>query len=105
MSSHILEMEPLGLRVEFVRTAEETNGELLEMEVTGHPRGFLAQRHVHGAQNERLEVLSGAMKVAMRGQKHVLTEGQSIEVPAGVPHTQVPLGAGSGTTRIQVRPA
>jgi uncharacterized protein YndB with AHSA1/START domain/quercetin dioxygenase-like cupin family protein len=104
-TGRVLEMEPLGLRVEFLRTAEETNGELLEMEVTGHPRGFLAQRHVHGAQTERLEVLTGAMKVAMRGQEHVATEGQSIEVPAGVPHTQVPLGPGSGTTRIQVRPA
>jgi mannose-6-phosphate isomerase-like protein (cupin superfamily)/uncharacterized protein YndB with AHSA1/START domain len=104
-SDHVLEMGPLGLRVEFIRTAEETNGELLEMEVSGHPRGFLAQRHVHGAQNERLEVLSGAMKVVMRGHEHVLTEGESIEVPAGVPHSQVPMGAGEGATRIQVRPA
>lgn len=105
MTGHILEMEPLGLRVEFVRTADETGGELLEMEVAGHPRGFLAQRHVHGRQVERLEVVSGAMKVAMNGHDHVLTEGQSIEVPAGVPHSQLSLGAGSGTTRIQVRPA
>ncbi len=105
MTGRVLEMQPLGLRIEFVRTADETDGELLEMEVTGHPRGFLAQRHVHPAQAERLDVVSGAMKVVMSGHEHVLTEGQSIEVPAGVAHTQVPLGAGSGAIRIQVRPA
>jgi uncharacterized protein YndB with AHSA1/START domain/mannose-6-phosphate isomerase-like protein (cupin superfamily) len=105
MTGRVLEMEPLGLRIEFVRTAEETDGELLEMVVTGHPRGFLARRHVHPAQVERLDVVSGAMKVVMNGHEHVLTDGQSIEVPAGVRHSQVPLGAGSGTTRIHVRPA
>ncbi len=105
MAVDVLEMEQLGLRVEFLRTAEGTNGELLEMEVTGRPRGFLAQRHVHGAQVERLEVVSGAMKVAMDGHEHVLTQGQSIEVPAGTPHTQVPVGDGPGRVRIQVRPA
>jgi uncharacterized protein YndB with AHSA1/START domain/quercetin dioxygenase-like cupin family protein len=101
----VLEMEPLGLRVEFLRTGEQTDGELLEMEVTGRPRGFLAQRHVHSGQRERLEVLSGAIKIAMNGHEHVLREGQSIEVPAGTPHAQVPVGDGAGRVRIQVRPA
>src|SRR5215472_12552446 len=101
----VLDLEPLGLRLEFVRTAEETDGELLEMEVTGRPRGFLAQRHVHPEQVERIEVLSGMLKVAMNGREHVLSEGDSIEVPAGTPHTQVPAGDGPGRVRIQVRPA
>jgi quercetin dioxygenase-like cupin family protein/uncharacterized protein YndB with AHSA1/START domain len=102
----VLDLEPLGLRLEFLRAAEETGGErLLEMEVTGRPRGFLAQRHVHPEQVERIEVLSGTLKVAMNGREHVLSEGDSIEVPAGTPHTQVPAGDGPGLVRIQVRPA
>jgi uncharacterized protein YndB with AHSA1/START domain/quercetin dioxygenase-like cupin family protein len=105
LTGDVLEMEPLGLRIEFLRTAEETDGELLEMVVTGRPRGFLAQRHVHGAQVERLEMISGSMKVTMNGREHVVTEGQSIEVPAGTTHTQVPVGDGPGRVRIQVRPA
>lgn len=100
-----LEMQPLGMRVEFLRTGDETAGELLEMEVIGRPRGFLAQRHVHPSQVERLEVISGAMKVEMGGREHLLTADQSIEVPAGTPHTQLPLGQGEGRIRIQVRPA
>jgi uncharacterized protein YndB with AHSA1/START domain len=76
-----------------------------EIEVSGRPRGFLNQRHVHPEQTERIEVVSGAMKVTMNGRAHVLYEGDSIEVPPGTPHTQVPYGEGAGTVRIQVRPA
>jgi uncharacterized protein YndB with AHSA1/START domain/quercetin dioxygenase-like cupin family protein len=105
MAGDVLELEPLGLRVQFLRTAQDTDGESLEMEVTGRPRGFLAQRHVHPDQVERIEVISGAMKVSMNGREHTLSAGQSIEVPAGTPHTQVPVGEGAGAVRIQVRPA
>jgi quercetin dioxygenase-like cupin family protein/uncharacterized protein YndB with AHSA1/START domain len=101
----VLEMEPLGLRLEFLRTGEETGGEVLEMEVSGRPRGFLNQRHVHPEQVERIEVVSGTIKVGMHGREHVLQPGNSIEVPAGTPHTQVAVGDGPGTVRIQVRPA
>src|SRR5436305_14302615 len=97
----MLDMEPLGLSVEMLRRTDE----MLEMEVTGRPRGFLDQRHVHPGQSERIEVVSGAMKVTMNGRKRVLHEGESIEIPAGTPHTQVPHGEGPGTVRIQVRPA
>jgi uncharacterized protein YndB with AHSA1/START domain/mannose-6-phosphate isomerase-like protein (cupin superfamily) len=92
----MLDMEPLGLRLRFIGPGE--------MEVTGRPRGFLDQRHVHPEQTERIEVVSGAMKVTMRGQEHVLREGESIEIPPGTPHTQVPHGHGPGNVRIQVRP-
>ena len=105
MATGVLEMKQLGLTVRFLRTGAETAGEVLEMEVTGRPRGFLAQSHVHGAQAERLEVVSGAMKIEMGGREHVLIAGQSIEVPAGTPHTQVPVGDGAGVVRIEVRPA
>ena len=101
----VLEMEPLGLRLEFLRTGQETAGELLEMEVTGRPRGFLAQRHVHPEQVERIKVISGTIKVGMNGRDHVLSAGNAIEVPAGTPHTQVPVGDGPGSIRVQVRPA
>jgi quercetin dioxygenase-like cupin family protein/uncharacterized protein YndB with AHSA1/START domain len=101
----VLEMEQLGIRVEILHTAAETGGELFEMDVIGRPAGFFNQRHVHTTQAERIEVVSGAMKVAMNGEEHVIAEGRSIEIPPGTPHTQVPLGEGPGRVRIQVRPA
>jgi quercetin dioxygenase-like cupin family protein/uncharacterized protein YndB with AHSA1/START domain len=101
----VLEMEPLAIRMEVLRSGEETGGEVFEVEVTGRPRGFLDQRHIHPEQTERIEVLEGRMKVAMNGREHILSEGQSIEIPPGTAHTQVPVGEGPGRVRIQVRPA
>ena len=101
----VLVMGPLGITMKFLRTAEETGGEVVEAEVSGRPRGLLAQRHVHPEQVERIEVISGALKVGMNGRDHILGVGRSIEIPAGTPHTQVPLGDGPGTVRIEHRPA
>ena len=101
----VLEMGPVGLKVKFLRTAEETAGELLEFEVSGRSRGFLAQGHVHPDQSEHLEMVEGAMRVVIDGRDHVIGPGESITVPAGSPHSQIPEGEGDGTVRITVRPA
>jgi uncharacterized protein YndB with AHSA1/START domain/quercetin dioxygenase-like cupin family protein len=101
----MLNLDPLGVRVELLRTAQETGGELLEFDVIGRARGLLAQGHVHTSQVERLEVISGAMRLRIDGDERLLTEGQSMEVPAGSPHRQLPAGQGPGRVRVRVRPA
>jgi uncharacterized protein YndB with AHSA1/START domain/quercetin dioxygenase-like cupin family protein len=104
-SGDVLEIPELGIRVRFTKTAAETGGASAEFEVTGRPRGFLTQEHVHATQTERLEPVSGGMKVVMEGREHVLNPGDVHMIPAGTPHTQVPLGASEGTVRITVTPA
>jgi quercetin dioxygenase-like cupin family protein/uncharacterized protein YndB with AHSA1/START domain len=100
-----LDLTPLGVRVELLRTAEDTGGELVEFDVVGRARGIIAGGHVHTSQSERHEVLSGAMKLTVDGEKHVLTQGQAIEIAPGVPHRQAPGGKGDGRVRVQTRPA
>jgi quercetin dioxygenase-like cupin family protein/uncharacterized protein YndB with AHSA1/START domain len=102
---NVLELAPLGVRVEILRTAEQTGGELLEADVVGRARGFLAQSHVHARQVERLEVVEGALELGVPGRVHRLGPGEAMEVPAGTPHRQRPGGDGPGRVRIQVRPA
>jgi uncharacterized protein YndB with AHSA1/START domain/quercetin dioxygenase-like cupin family protein len=104
-SGDVLDLTPLGVRVELLRTAEDTGGELTEFDVVGRARGIIASGHVHTSQSERLEVLSGAMKLTIDGDAHLLTAGQSMEVAPGVPHTQAPGGKGDGRVRVQARPA
>jgi uncharacterized protein YndB with AHSA1/START domain/mannose-6-phosphate isomerase-like protein (cupin superfamily) len=104
-SGDVLDMDPLGVRVELLRTADQMGGELLEFDVVGRARGLLAQGHVHTSQVERLEVMSGAMKVVVDGHERVLEEGESMEVPVGAPHSQLPVRGGAGRVRVQVRPA
>jgi mannose-6-phosphate isomerase-like protein (cupin superfamily)/uncharacterized protein YndB with AHSA1/START domain len=101
----VLEMEPVGLRVEFLRTGEETDGELLQFDVSGRSRGFLAQGHIHPTQEEHLEMIEGSMRVVMHGHDHLIGPGESITVPPDTPHSQIPEGEGDGRVRITVRPA
>jgi quercetin dioxygenase-like cupin family protein/uncharacterized protein YndB with AHSA1/START domain len=101
----VLELAPLGVRVEFERTAAQTNGELLEFVIAGPARGFLAQTHVHSGQTERFEVLSGELELRFDGRTHRLGPGQTLEVPAGTPHRHRGGKAPDGRVRVQVRPA
>ena len=104
--AEVLEVAPLGVTVELRKTAADTDGELLEFDVIGRSRGFIAQPHVHTEQTERLEVIEGALEVGMNGRTQVLRAGESVEVPPGTAHTQRPGDAsGDGRVRIQVRPA
>jgi hypothetical protein len=43
----VLDIPTLGVRIEFRRTAEETGGELVELDLVGRPRGFITAPHVH----------------------------------------------------------
>jgi uncharacterized protein YndB with AHSA1/START domain/mannose-6-phosphate isomerase-like protein (cupin superfamily) len=102
----VLEMPQLGCRVALIRTAAETDGELIEFDVLGRPRGLLTQPHVHVAQVEHYEVIAGTLKLVEGGREHVLGPGQTMQTPAGTPHRQGPgEGGEDGHVRVQVRPA
>ena len=101
----VLEAPTLGVRFEFRRTAAETGGEYLEMDVIGRPRGFIAQPHVHPGQVERHEVIAGAMAIRLHGRTRVLGAGESIETPAGTAHRHVAAGSGPGHVRLTATPA
>src|SRR5919108_4310329 len=104
-SGDVLDIPELGIQVRFTATAAETGGERCEFEVSGRPRGFLTQEHIHATQTERLEPLSGSLKVVMDDRAYVLNPGDVHTVPPGMPHIQAPMGAGAGTVRITVTPA
>jgi quercetin dioxygenase-like cupin family protein/uncharacterized protein YndB with AHSA1/START domain len=101
----VLEIPALGMRIVFDRTAADTNGELLQYEVIGRPRGFTAQKHVHPRQEERHEVLDGALTVSMDGRDEVVEPGGTAVIPAGTVHKHYPSGVGEGRTRVELRPA
>ena len=67
----VLDMTPLGCRVQLIRTAAETDGDLLEFDVLGRPRGFLVQPHVHVGQVERYEVMARTLKIVENGREQV----------------------------------
>jgi uncharacterized protein YndB with AHSA1/START domain/mannose-6-phosphate isomerase-like protein (cupin superfamily) len=101
----VLDLSTLGVRVELRRTAADTDGELVEFDVVGRARGFLAVEHVHRDQTEHYEVIEGAMRLVLDGVEHRLGPGDELETPPGTPHRQLPGGDGEGRVRVTLRPA
>jgi quercetin dioxygenase-like cupin family protein len=92
-----------GFRLRLVQTAAETDGELLEMEVSYGGTGGLPPEHLHPRQVERFEVLDGTVRTIIDGDERRYTAGEIFEVPAGTPHQMG--GEGPARMRWEVRPA
>ena len=94
---------PGGFRLRLIRTGAETGGELLEMEAHYTGEGGLPPEHYHPSQEERFEVLDGAVRAVIDGRESRFEAGDEFEVPAGTPHQM----AGDGPARVhwEVRPA
>ena len=86
-----------------VRTGEETDGDLLEMEASYSGEAGMPPEHLHPKQAERFEVLEGRMRAIVDGEERVYEEGESFDVPPGTPHQM----AAEGPTRMrwEVKPA
>ena len=75
-----------GMKLRLVRTGEETDGELLEMEATYPGDGSMPPVHLHPSQTEHFEILEGSMRTVIGGDERIYESGESFEVPAGTPH-------------------
>lgn len=93
-----------GERVTFLRTARETNGELLRFEYVVPP-GWSVPEHVHPVQEERWEVISGALRGRVGGREQTLREGQKVVGPPGVPHAWQNPGDNESRLLSEIRPA
>lgn len=101
----ILEHPVTGERIVFRKTAKETGGKLLEAEITMKPHGFVAAEHIHPAQEERFEVLTGNLKFRVNGVESELKAGSTAVVAAGTPHIWWNDGDQEARVRVEVRPA
>jgi uncharacterized protein YndB with AHSA1/START domain len=76
-----LQITGLGVVVEIREHTEE----LIEFDVIGRNRGILATTHIHAHQEERHEVIDGAMRLVIDGKEHLLRAGDAMTVPVGAP--------------------
>lgn len=74
-----------GERITFLRTAADTDGELLRFEYV-LPPGFSIPEHVHPRQEERHEIVSGTLRGRVAGRERDFGRGERVIGPAGVPH-------------------
>jgi quercetin dioxygenase-like cupin family protein len=83
---------------------QESTPDVLRFEISFRPRAVITREHVHPAQAERHDVLSGQLRLRVDGTVHTLTEGQSMVVAPGTPHA-VLAGEGPVRMRFELRPA
>ncbi len=85
----VIENPFTGERVVFLKTARDTDGELLQLDLFLRPYGFLAAEHMHPHQEEKFKVISGSLVYRVGGSKKPnqnLSQGEILVVPARTPH-------------------
>ena len=94
-----------GERITFRRTAADTDGELLAIDLEVSPDGHVPGMHVHPVQEERFEVTKGTMRFKMGRKKVTAKPGDVVVVPPGVRHKFANAGDEAAQARVEVRPA
>ncbi len=101
----VIENPVSGQHLIFRKTAQDTGGELLEVEsLYTKPTPSRPPVHYHPRQEERFEVLSGEVHALIGGEERTLREGEVLMIAPSTPHTMWAEEAG---TRVnwQTRPA
>ncbi len=94
-----------GETVHIVRSAADTDGECVVVEVRVEPDGFVAAKHVHPYQTEVFEILEGEVRFEVGGKKIVAGPGETVVVEPGTAHRFWNDGDTPARFRCEVRPA
>jgi|SRR5436190_12797961 len=94
-----------GERVTFVRTAADTGGELLELELAWPRLGRRAPAHVHPEMEERYEVLEGTGAFRVGEEERTAAPGEIVTVPPGTTHLAWNPTGEPARLRVEFRPA
>jgi quercetin dioxygenase-like cupin family protein len=87
MHDRLLDFGAMGMRWEITRSTSDTAGEFFEAINVLAPGFSGPPLHTHPFAEESYEVLTGTLDVCVDGVWQQLVPGQSIMVPAGIPHT------------------
>jgi quercetin dioxygenase-like cupin family protein len=104
-SGDLLDNPVAGFRLLLVKTAADTDGELLEMEATYRPSSTPPLEHFHPNQDEHFEVLEGVLVARIEGEERELRAGDTLDVESGVVHAIWNPGPEVARSRWHTRPA
>jgi mannose-6-phosphate isomerase-like protein (cupin superfamily) len=95
-----------GERIRFRRTAAQTGGRLVTIDLE-LPQGRCVPGglHIHPLQEERFEVIEGAMGFRIRRRRVIARAGDVVVVPPRVPHDFANAGDETALVRVDIRPA
>jgi mannose-6-phosphate isomerase-like protein (cupin superfamily) len=76
-----------GEWVEYTAIAADSHGQLVRFNWRSVPGGVITE-HIHPRQEERFTIIAGQAHFTLNGEQRVAGPGETIIVPAGVPHSE-----------------
>jgi len=101
----VIENPAMGGRLIFREIGSETGESLLEFDFFLRPGGVIIAAHTHPHQEERFEVISGAVRGHVDGEPQSVAAGGKSVVAAGVEHAWWNAADVETHLRVQFRPA
>ncbi len=92
-------------RIVFTKTAQQTGGEVFELEVFIRAGAPGTPEMIHPLQDESFEVVSGSLDFRIGGQEQHLTAGESLLIPKGTPHNWWNASDEEAHALVELRPA
>ena len=87
MNARIIDNPVMDERIEFIKTAQETNGEMLEFYQTlFRPQSGFIREHTHFDIDETFEVIEGMASYRVNKVSGKATRGETILIPKGIRH-------------------
>jgi len=93
-----------GEWIEFTVTGEDTDGRLVRFNWRSVPGGVITE-HIHPHQEERFIITAGQARFTLDGEERMAGAGETIIVPAGVPHSEGNPGPAEIQAVVELRPA
>jgi mannose-6-phosphate isomerase-like protein (cupin superfamily) len=75
-----------GQRMRFLKTSQDTGGELLQIECFNTVSRVKEPEHIHPFQENRFEMISGSLVFCIAGKERQLNAGEVVAIPLNVPH-------------------
>ena len=93
-----------GEWITYTALAEDSDGQLVRFTWRSVPGGVITE-HVHPRQEERFTILAGQAHFTLNGAELVAGPGETVVVPAGVPHSEGNPGPAEIDGIVELRPA
>jgi len=92
-------------RMTFLETSAETGGDYVQIELRAEPEAFVAAAHVHPAQIETFDIVSGTLGAKIAGKEIEAHAGDMLIIEPGQAHNWWNAGEDELVFLCQLRPA
>jgi quercetin dioxygenase-like cupin family protein len=93
-----------GEQIQYIATADDNGGQVVRFTWRSMP-GSVVPEHIHPRQQEQFTIMAGQARFTLGGREHLAGVGETVVVPAGVPHSVANAGPAEITGVVERRPA